>query len=211
MQKSERASKCGMKYLHCVLIITYRPKQHCLRLKTALLSPRRKDIWQRILPVGGSSGAPGQPLLHKSQTRTSMTSSVFNKRCMDLWVPSGKPFMVPGCVVGLNVISMHMVLQALGQTLQTHSCCIRAWRANRRGLLLQEACDIKSDGLQWWCSNVAFHLILFSKGADALRGSLGLPPLLNFTVNAMTVGISSGGWMFSGKEMWSQRYRYVAL
>lgn len=67
-----------------------------------------------------------------------------------LWAPSGKPFKAPGCVVGLNTISMHTVLQAWGQTLQTHSCCIRAWRANRSSLLLQEARDIKKGGLQGW-------------------------------------------------------------
>lgn len=32
---------------------------------------------------------------------------------MALSAPMGKPFVAPGCVVGLNVISMQAVLQAL--------------------------------------------------------------------------------------------------
>lgn len=82
-----------------------------------------------------------------------------------LWAPSGKPFMAPGCVVGLNPISMHTVLQARGQTLQTHSCCIRAWRANRSSLLLQEALDIKKGGLQGWSLKCSLSLdFIFQRG-----------------------------------------------
>lgn len=124
-----------------------------------------------------------------------------------LWAPSGKPFMAPGCVVGLNTISMHTVLQARGQTLQTHSCCIRAWRANRGSLLLQEARDIKKGGLQGCSSNCSLSLDFIFQGGWCLEGVFEPPPLPpNFTVNVMRVGISSGGWMHSGNETSAQQY-----
>lgn len=93
-----------------------------------------------------------------------------------LWAPSGKPFMAPGCVVGLNTISMHTVLQARGQTLQTHSCCIRAWRANRGSLLLQEARDIKKGGLQGCSSNCSLSLDFIFQGGWCLEGVFEPPP-----------------------------------
>lgn len=55
-------------------------------------------------------------------------------------------------------------------------------------------------------SNVTFYLILFSKGAHAFRGSLRLSPPLSFALNAMTDGISSDGWILTGKEASSQSF-----
>lgn len=71
-----------------------------------------------------------------------MNSSVFSKEGVGLSAPMGKPFVVPGCVVGLNIVSM------------------------------QPSCRLWSD---FNISN-GTYLILFSTGANAFRGSLGLPP-----------------------------------
>lgn len=42
-----------------------------------------------------------------------MKSSVFSKEGVGLSAPMGKPFVAPGCVVGLNIVSMQAMLQAL--------------------------------------------------------------------------------------------------
>lgn len=55
-------------------------------------------------------------------------------------------------------------------------------------------------------SNVTFYLILFSRGAHAFRGFFEAPPPLCFTLNAMTDGISSDGWILTGKEASSQSF-----
>lgn len=42
-----------------------------------------------------------------------MKSSVFNYEGVGLLAPMGKPFVAPECVVGLNIVSMQAMLQAL--------------------------------------------------------------------------------------------------
>lgn len=172
-QDSQRAPLCAMKYLCCAFIITYRPIRHRLWHETVLGS-RGRDVWLRMLPVGRSSGAPGQPLLHKSQTRTSMKSSVFNKECVALSAPMGKPFVAPGCVVGFNVISMQAVLQALVRLCRlTHAAS---------GLVGKQKQPFIEGGLwhqKWWSSTFQmwrFTWFYFPRGPMPSGVLWGFPP-----------------------------------
>lgn len=44
-----------------------------------------------------------------------MKISVFNKEGVGLSAPAGKPFVAPGCVVGLNIVSMQAMSQVLAR------------------------------------------------------------------------------------------------
>lgn len=170
---SQRAPLCAMKYLCCAFIITYRPIRRRLWHETVLGS-RGRDVWLRMLPVGRSSGAPGQPLLHKSQTRTSMKSSVFNKGMCGSVSPYGEAFCGTWVCGWIKRHQYAGGVAGSGQTLQTHSRCI--WTCWQTEAAFYWGRPVTSKMMVFNISNVTFYLILFSKGAHAFRGSLRLSP-----------------------------------
>lgn len=130
-----------------------------------------------------------------------MKSSVFSKEGVGLSAPMGKPFVPPGCVVGLNIVSMQPMLQALVR-LQTHSCSIWACWQTEAAFCGGRPSTSKKVGLQhfkWDLPDFIFH------GGRCLQGFFEASPL-SFALNVMTVGISSDGWIRVGKEASSQSF-----
>lgn len=78
---------------------------------------------------------------------------MFNKQGVGLSAPMGKPFVVPCCVVGLNIVGMQAMLQALVRLCRFTNAA-SGLVGKQKQPLLREACDIKNHGFQYFKGDV---------------------------------------------------------